>query len=901
MAHEVFISYSSKDQAAAEAVHGYLMDAGIPCWLAPSDLVPGSEWDAEIVKAINASRVFVLILSTHADSSVHVRNEVHHAVSMGLHVIPFRIDGITGLQLSNKMRYYLAPLHWLDASAPPLDRHLPRLSRAVSDYLAPRDTAPETRFVPQIRPLWTPSDLSLVGRSREMGRLRQVWQEAKAGQAQAILVSAQAGTGKTRLVQEFLSGLIGEEVFVLASTPMSTQQAPYATIADALDPVMQRDVMPSLPEEVLGEIEQLRKRVFTCLPSDEDRRQAQERRQRAVLTFVKTLCQKAPVVLFFDDLQWTDEASARFAEYLLVHSRRDPLLVIASSRTDEAAELSKSVSRFRTTLNRCGLLTEIRLQPLDAQDTHRLVCAWTGLPALPLFSQRLYRFTEGNPYFLLEVLRALEEEGVIQRSSAEGPAPPHIDYEQLEVPQTIREAVSLRLDALDEPTQDFLKVAAVVGHTFNPLLVQQAAELDDHQTEQALDQLVRRQLVLPRKGILCDFANTLTQQTVYAELNPVSRRRLHRQVSVALEQALGPTPSLAEIQSLALHMTHAERWQEAFDYSLRAGLMAWELAEADTARMHLQRADRLASEQALPVTDEQRIACQETLGDALASLGQHEEARIRYHKAHELVHDDPQKTATLLMKRGVTFQEQGKLEEAAESLDRALEALEAAPDDGILSRICIQQGIMRVRRRELDEGLSWAERAMVVESAQAHNLLAAVHHGLGNLHQAEQHCHRAIALAQEAGNPFDLAKAYTNLGVALSAQDRWQEARQAHERALETQFVTTDLRMYAATHCNLSDVHRHLGNPKEAVRLAEIGLQLACGLNLEFEEALACQNLGLAWLEMQEPAKARTKYLEHALRIIDERGFVGLRAETEEAIATALRAEGEPAGSQCQR
>ncbi|MBK9095760.1 MAG: tetratricopeptide repeat protein [Anaerolineae bacterium] len=123
--------------------------------------------------------------------------------------------------------------------------------------------------------------------------------------------------------------------------------------------------------------------------------------------------------------------------------------------------------------------------------------------------------------------------------------------------------------------------------------------------------------------------------------------------------------------------------------------------------------------------------------------------------------------------------------------------------------------------------------------------------------------------------------------------NRWQEAKQAHEQALKVLSTTRDMRMYAATHCNLSDVCRHLGDLEAALRLAEESLKLAVALDLHFEEALAHLNLGEALLESGQPRQARTEHLETAQRMLDERGITYLRPEVERGVAETLLQEGE--------
>ncbi len=136
MAHDVFISYSSKDKTVADAVCATLESRKIRCWIAPRDVPAGKPYAASLVNAISESRVFVLVLSEGSNESSHVLREVGEAVDNGIPVIPLRIEDV---EPSQEMRYYIKSIHWLDAMDPPLERHLNILADEVQAFLAVQD------------------------------------------------------------------------------------------------------------------------------------------------------------------------------------------------------------------------------------------------------------------------------------------------------------------------------------------------------------------------------------------------------------------------------------------------------------------------------------------------------------------------------------------------------------------------------------------------------------------------------------------------------------------------------------------------------------------------------------------------------------------------------------------
>src|SRR5580704_16929516 len=133
MAHDVFISYSSKDKITADAVCATLESHGIRCWIAPRDVKPGEEYAAALVRALHDSRVLVLVFSSGANQSPQVLREVERAVSRGLPILPFRIEDVPP---SEAMEYYIASRHWLDALTPPMEDHLVRLAETAKFLLS---------------------------------------------------------------------------------------------------------------------------------------------------------------------------------------------------------------------------------------------------------------------------------------------------------------------------------------------------------------------------------------------------------------------------------------------------------------------------------------------------------------------------------------------------------------------------------------------------------------------------------------------------------------------------------------------------------------------------------------------------------------------------------------------
>jgi hypothetical protein len=139
MAHDVYISYSHVDKAAADAACATLERAGIRCWIAPRDITPGDEWSAAIIKAIDQCRAMVLIFSQNANNSRQIRREVERAITVGIPLVPVRIEDVVPTE---SLAYFMGTVHWLDAMTPPFENHLLKLADSLKGLLQARAPSP---------------------------------------------------------------------------------------------------------------------------------------------------------------------------------------------------------------------------------------------------------------------------------------------------------------------------------------------------------------------------------------------------------------------------------------------------------------------------------------------------------------------------------------------------------------------------------------------------------------------------------------------------------------------------------------------------------------------------------------------------------------------------------------
>jgi len=405
-----------------------------------------------------------------------------------------------------------------------------------------------------------------VGRAAERARLTAVWRAAARGHAQLVLVSGEAGVGKTRLVDELRVRANAATVEARAYPAEGSiaygvavawlRSRPVAARLSRLDRAQLTELARLLPElgahvappEPLSEPE-LRRRLFGAIG-------------RALLAA------GAPLLLIVDDAQWSDAQSLRLIHYLLRAAPSARLLVAATARREELDAVHPLVALIAS-LQALERFTEIELGRLDRGETALLAERITGAPLDAAELERLYGHSEGNPLFVVEALRA----------DAPAAAP------------RVQAVIAGRLARLSPPATQLAGIAATIGRAFTADVLAAAGGLDEQAFVAALDELWRRGIVRAHGPNAYDFSHGRIRDAAYAALGPPRRRQAHLAVARALEQSVG-----AAAAALALHYENAGATAEAVRWHARAAEGAqWLHAHAD-AVYALERALALSDD-----------------------------------------------------------------------------------------------------------------------------------------------------------------------------------------------------------------------------------------------------------------------------------------------------------------
>ena len=474
--------------------------------------------------------------------------------------------------------------------------------------------------------------MPLVGRELEMAFLLDRYNEALAGRGGLILIGGEAGVGKTRLVEELANHLRWQGQRVLWGRCYEFERVlPYQPISEALQTVlmtMSPSELANLPTWVVKGLTHLVPELsekFPALQPSPDLPAEQEQMHlfEAVTRFVGHLSAGGALALILDDLHWATESTLQMLHYLVRHLAKHPVLVMGTVRY-EALKPQSSLSSFEQQLDREGLLCPLNLAGLSPQATEQLLVEMSGSgEAVVPLARRLYRETEGNPFFLAETIKALFEAGLVHLEAGgwQGDLA-RVSQAELPLPLGVVEAIRSRLRQLDGEARQALDMAAVLGREFNFDLLSAAGKQSETATLEALDTLLRRRFIGEGSGPLgrdYAFHHHKIQEVVYADIPLRRRQHLHALAGKALEAI--STPNVDEVAGEIAHH-FSQGWQ--IEIGLAPKVIRYLLLAGDQARMayaHQEAIDYYT--QALAIQKE---------------LGEHEQAARTYMKLGLVYH-----------------------------------------------------------------------------------------------------------------------------------------------------------------------------------------------------------------------------------------------------------------------
>jgi ATP/maltotriose-dependent transcriptional regulator MalT len=658
----------------------------------------------------------------------------------------------------------------------------------------------------------------LVGRQSELDLLTAAFKAAAAeDRATSYLIGGEAGVGKTRLVTELGRRVqdTGGLVAVGACLELVDLALPFGPIVQALRDVFRR-LDPETRAAVVGDAEPALARLLPELgPRADGAGDGGAALFEHLVGTIVRLGDYAPTLLVLEDLHWADHSTRHFLIFLARNLRDARVLAVGTFRTDELHRRHPMRSVLAE-LERSGAVTRTDLSRLDRDEMSELITAIRGEPADSELVDRTFERSDGNVFFAEELLAAEEM------------------CEQT-LPNTLRDIVLTRIDALSDTAQRVLRVIAVIGRSADHRLVAAVADIPEPALTEGLREAVATQVLLTDPdGLSYHFRHALAYEAVYEDLLPSERVQLHTRVAEHLERRPdwfdGDAAQLAS--ELACHWNSAHHQRRGLPASIAAAREAAQMYAYAEAQAHLERA----------------LAMWSHVPDAQELTGM----------THAAVLRDAAEAAQMSGRfdRAVAF-----IREALDELDPETHPVDAGIAHERLGRYLWQAN------RPADEYLSENHEAVrLVPSAppsvERARVLATLGQQLmlaGRNAEAIDVCNEAIAVAQEVGARVEEGHARNSLGAALGGVGRFADGRAELQLARDIANAThswADVARAAVNYgANLQSSGEHVAAVELSLAGADVarrhGLERACGVFLRLNAAESLYELG-RWDEMEE-------------------------------------------------
>lgn len=717
-----------------------------------------------------------------------------------------------GVQLralgAHRLRGLAQPEQIFQVEAPDLPRDFPPLRAPVQ-----LETAETTLWLDQL------ARGQLIGRAAESKQLEQVWNAVQSSPSQVlthlVLLSGEPGVGKTRLAEYLMDRARRKGAVVLRGGCYEFEATtPYLPFVEMLrdwvplqDPQTLRDLLGETAPEIAKLAPAIEAKLGAQPPSptlspSEDRLRLFD----SLARLFQRLAVERGLLLFLDDLHWADQGTLNLLHYILRRLQQERVLVLAAYREVELAR-THPLATALVEWNREHLATRVALKRLGPNDTAALLAALFGQESVSAeFGALVYRETEGNPFFIEEVIKALIEQGEIYR---EGESWQRKEMSDLVLPQSIKEAIGRRLNRLSEATVQVLHTAAALGKVFS--FRELSAVMDGGAAQEdalldALDEASDAQLLRAERDDHFAFTHDKIREVLYEELNAIRRRRLHQRIADGLYKLMQSSAAgydgRVHAADLAYHFALAGDWENARRFSLHAAEQAQVVFAYDEALQHLDRAREAA--EALSEGD-QLVEIAERRGDIQRLRGATPEALASYQQA--LAGTDVRaRRAALNSKIGDIYISVGD-ERGAPYLQAALDELDPAAQTNELAQTLAQFGRRHHYRTEHTQAIEYLQRARALAEplddsytlSTIYSYLAGAYQHLARYGESDHWAQLTIDLGKRHNDPHAETMGYEFLGENSFARGWAQRALEyaETERALADKISALSRRAWA--------------------------------------------------------------------------------------------------------
>lgn len=646
------------------------------------------------------------------------------------------------------------------------DRRMYQVKRVNKGGIGIKEISGEELQIPTIR---------IVGRKRELSLCSEY---TKREENNLIIISGEAGVGKTRLVNEVIP-LIPDRILFTGSSYPAMSQSPYYAARHVLQSLV------SKYEETVREIfvEHLnlpQKRVISNFLPNLTQGFSKITGDRLMLfdtitKFIDKLSKKVPLAILFDDLHWASDSTLDLLHFLL-KSRKAAYPIFGTYRSEKikGTPLSEKIAL----IGREGLYREISLETLDENSTEEMIGTILNNRVFPSLVKFIYKESGGNPFFIEEILKEMKESGALYKTEDGYELDKGVSFH---IPKTIEDTVTHKLSLVDEKLLEVTNIAVLIGGDFDFSLLHSIIELNEGELYDQLDQLKEFQFLHEKEGNIYSFKEDVIRQVIADKIPTDTRRKLHEKIAETIEKTLSDSPE--KFEQLAYHYYNSGNKKKSVEYAERAG----DHAKSIYAHNEAIRLYNWALEGEMGADRRGRIY--KKIGEELSIKGEYANSIENFNQALNNIEDKREK-AGIYKELGHTYVDLGNYTMALFNLREARKNYSSRQDkyscDPYMAWVYMEMGKEKSAVRS-------AERATVridkerfpKEYAQALNTMATINRRRGKNNKALKLYDEARKITEDIGYKKGVGALYTNMANVYLHMNDLNNAKGYSEKAME--------------------------------------------------------------------------------------------------------------------
>lgn len=680
----------------------------------------------------------------------------------------------------------------------------------------------------------TISESSFIDRNSEFAELKYHLDEVILGSGRLVFVVGEAGIGKSRLIRELDSYAISKDVMIIKGRCLYEENAePYLPFIDAFGKYISgrrgeqdwdsHKVHTSedyfsmglvgiasgsvQSEEISDESHDASWEPIPMglLPFDDEEKPTtsskikkinlQQERTRlfdALSQLVIDISEDEPLLLILEDLQWADDGSLQLLHYLARNIQNSRVMICGAYRPEDIESIRGEVHSLSKTIRRMRpekLFYEIKLNRFDENSTASMIESILRKQDIPkMFTSRLFEESEGNPFFIEEVVKSLVSEGLIDLNDYAWKM--KFDPSKIHMPGTIRDVIGRRIDRLDAKTKAILGYASIIGNQFNFEVLHRISEIEEETLIDSLDALIASNIIHEdptSREESYRFDHTLIREVVYNSMSRSRRRLMHKRIGYIIEE-LNKNKLDEVVYNLANHFYEGKDFKKTLVYAIKAAEKAISAFAPEDSLSYYNIA--LEALERLNETKEninKRIDLLKKLGEMSFNLSEWKQALEYYKKAIKLCEDFDKylDKAESLRKTGYILNRMGDWKQAAKNFNTGLSI-----------------------SQELEDELGMAD---------SHRGLGYIHWRMGEYSEAIQHYNECIKLSKEIKDVHTIAIAFIELGNVYIETGDIDKAIEYYINSLESLKPIEDYGEMARAYNNLGDSYLKKGEYDKAI------------------------------------------------------------------------------------